>query len=274
MTGSVSLTSSARANLLSLQETTRLLDRTQLRLATGKKVNSAIDNATAFYSSEGFLQRASDFGRIKESLSTAIQNLKQTSNALDAITKVVQQAQGLSIAALQTNDTTVRLSLATQFNGLLTQINNLVADASFNGTNLLTGTGSLALNFNETAGAELTITSLDTTASSATGLNIQLAVVGWVGATQINTSATDLQNALNTLRGRASTFGSNSTIIQTRLDFTEELQNVLSTASDNLVLADTNEEGAALQALQARLQLGVVSLGISGEQAQAILRLF
>lgn len=274
MSGSVSLSASARANLLSLQETTRLLDRTQGRLATGKKVNSAIDNATAFYSSQGFLQRASDFGRVKDSLATAIQALRQTSNAIDAITKVVNQAQGLSIAALQTNDTTVRLQFATQFNALLTQINNLVADATFNGTNLLTGTGNLSINFNENSAVELTIASINTTASAAAGLNILLAAAGWAGATQINTSQADLETALNTLRGRAATFGNNATIIQTRLEFTEELMNVLSIASDNLVLADTNEEGANLQALQARIQLGVVSLGISGEQAQSILRLF
>ncbi|MGE0109417.1 MAG: flagellin [Bdellovibrionales bacterium] len=83
-----------------------------------------------------------------------------------------------------------------------------------------------------------------------------------------------LTGALTSLRSAASSLGNNNTLVQTRIDFTESMISTLSTASDNLTLADTNEEGANLQALQAQSQLGIVALGISGEQAQAILRLF
>lgn len=272
-TESVQLTASARANLLSLKQTSELLSRTQGRLASGKKVNTAIDNAAAFFASQGFLQRASDFGRIKESMGTAIQTLQAASNAVDAITKVVNQAQGLVAAAQQSTDATVRSNYATQFNALLTQVNNLVADATFNGTNLLSGTGSLAVNFNESAAIELTITSLNTTAAAG-GLNIAVATGGWASSTQIDAAGTDLVAALNTLRSNAATFGNNSTIISTRQSFTDGLVSALQVASDNLVLADVNEEGANLQSLQAAQQLGVISLGISGQQSQAILRLF
>ncbi len=269
----ISLSASARSNLLSLQSTTQLLDRTQQRLSSGKKVNSAVDNAPSYFSSQAFLNRANDLSNIKDGLSTALQTVKAASNAIDAITKVVQQAQGLTIAAQQSNDSTQRAGLAAQFNSLLVQINGLVNDATFNGTNLLKSTSSLAVNFNETAGAELTIAGVDLSAAS-TGLNIPVATSSWVGATQINAAASQLTRALSSLRTNAANFGTNSTIIQTRQSFTDELINVLSTASDNLILADTNEEGANLQALQARLQLGVTSLGISGQQAQAILKLF
>lgn len=269
----ISLTASARSNLLSLQQTSTLLDQTQNRLSTGKKVNGAADGATAFFASQGFLSRASDFSAIKDSLGTALQTIKAASNAIDAITKTVQQAQGIATSALQSSDSTTRSALATQFNGLLTQINSLVADATFNGTNLLTQAGSLAVNFNESSAAELTVAgqALD---SGSGGLNVAAATAAWAGNAQIATSSASLATALTTLRAAASSFGTNSTIIQTRQDFTSGLVNTLQVASDNLVLADTNEEGANLQALQARLQLGVVSLGISGQQTQAILRLF
>jgi flagellin len=115
----VPLTSATRSNLTSLTATTQLLSRTQLRLATGKKVNTAADNATAFFASAGFLNRAEDFNRVKDSLSTAISTLNAASNAIDAITKVVNQAQGLVTTALQSSDTTVRSGLATQFNGVV-----------------------------------------------------------------------------------------------------------------------------------------------------------
>ena len=84
----------------------------------------------------------------------------------------------------------------------------------------------------------------------------------------------ELNAALTTLRSASSSLGNNNTLVQTRSDFTNRLISTLQTASDSLVLADTNEEGANLQSLQARSQLGIVALGISGQQAQAILKLF
>jgi flagellin len=274
MADSITLSASARSNLLALSNVSDLLGRTQNRLATGKKVNTAADNASAFFSSQGFLQRASDFSSVKESLGTALQTLNAASNAIDAITKVVQQAQGLTVQAQNSTDSAVRTSYASQFNSLLTQINSIVADATFNGVNLL-GSGSLSVNFNESTAIELTVNAVNTYIGAG-GLNITGAVGNWATGTaaQLNGAISDLSTALNTLRSTASTLGSNSTLIQTRQDFTATLVDTLQTASDNLVLADENEEGANLQALQARLQLGVVSLGISGQQLQAILRLF
>jgi len=269
--GNISLTASARANLLSLQQTSNLLDQTQNRLSTGKRVNSASDNATAYFASQGFLNNAADFSDIKNSLGTALQTIKAASNAIDAITSVVKQAQGLATSALQSTDSTVRAGLAAQFNGLLTQINGLVTDATFNGTNLLQSGNTLSINFDAAGTTSLSVSGV---ALNSTGLSLVAATNAWAGATQINASSTLLQAALTTLQTNAATFGTNSTIIQTREDYTGNLIDTLQTASDNLVLADTNEEGANLQALQARLQLGVTALGISGQQTQAILKLF
>ena len=268
----VTLSASSRSNLLALNNVSDLLNRTQGRLATGKKVNTAADNATAFFSSQGFLQRASDFTSVKEGLGTALQTLNAASNAIDAIAKVVQQAQGITTSAANTTDATQLTSYASQFNSLLTQINNLVSDAVFNGVNLLS-TGTLSVNFDEDTTAELSVSAVNTFVGAG-GLNISAAIGAFTNSTQISGAVSDLASALTTLRSTASTLGTNSTLISTRQEFTEVLVNTLQNASDNLVLADENEEGANLQALQARLQLGVVSLGISGQQLQAILRLF
>lgn len=268
----ITLSASARSNLLALGNVSDLLGRTQNRLATGKKVNTAIDNASAFFSSQGFLQRADDFTRVKEGLGTALQTLTAVSNAIDAISRVVQQAQGLTVQASNTTSASERTAFASQFNSLLSQINNIVADATFNGVNLL-ASGSLGVNFDADTTAELTVSAVNTYIGAG-GLNISVASQGFSGTAQIDAAVADLSAALSTLRTTAAGFGNNSTLIQTRQAFTEGLVNTLQIASDNLVLADENEEGANLQALQARLQLGVVSLGISGQQLQAILRLF
>lgn len=268
----VSLNASARANLSALQDTARLLGTTQQRLSTGKSVNSASDNATAFFASQGFLQRANDLSNLKNNLATAQTTVASVQDSLTNVTVLVNQLQGITTQALGTTDTTTRLGLASQFNSLLTQLDLLVNDATFNGTNLLnSASNQLVVYFNETNTTALTISGVDVTFS---GLGLAAADGGFATDVNINTASSLLLTALSTLRTDAASFGGNATLIQTRQDFTSNLIRNLQSASDNLVLADTNEEGANLQALQAQNQLGIVSLGISGQLSQAILRLF
>ncbi len=270
--GDISLTSSARQNLLSLQSTSKLLGQTQARLASGKKVNSSLDNASAFFAAKGFINSANDLASLKDNMSIAVQTVKSASDAIESITDVVAQMQGITNSALQTTDSATLTDLATQFNALRTQINGLVTDSIFNGTNLLNSTSTtLQVFFNATNTTSLTISSVNVT---AVGLGVDLAENGWASAADVRLSQSLLQTALSTLRSEASTFGNNNTVLATRQEFTSNLITTLQTASDNLVLADTNEEGANLQSLQAASQLGVIALGISGQQAQSILRLF
>ncbi len=270
--GDVSLTASARANLLALQNTSSLLSKTQERLATGKKVNSSLDNAAAYFASQGFLNSANDLANLKDNMSTAIQTVKSATDAINSIQDVISQMQGLTNSALQTTDETTLASYASQFNALRTQLDYLVQDSVFNGTNLLNSTTTtLQVFFNADNTTSLTISAVNNTSA---GLGIAAAGNEWASTTNVKTSQSLLQTALATLRSTASSLGNNNTILNTRLDFTSTLVTTLQTASDNLVLADTNEEGANMQALQAQSQLGVIALGISGEQAQAILRLF
>lgn len=271
----VSLSAGARSNLLSLQQTASLLNTTQTRLSTGKRVASALDGATAYFASVGFLNRASDLSNIKDGLSNALQTVKSASITIDSITKIVQQAQGLTTSALQTTDVDVRSGLAVQFNDLLVQVNSLVNDAVFNGTNLIGNVGiSLVVYFNESNTSKLTITSTNLSIDTAAGLSVGVASAGFISDSNVNTAVSQLATALTKLRTTSSGFGNNTTVITTRQDFTTNLINTLQQASDNLTLADTNEEGANLQALQARNSLGITSLGISGQLQQAILKLF
>ena len=85
---------------------------------------------------------------------------------------------------------------------------------------------------------------------------------------------TNLDGALSDLRSQAAKFGSNLTTVQTRQDFTKNMVNTLQTGADALVLADTNEEGANLLALQTRQQLSTTALSLSAQADQAVLRLF
>jgi flagellin len=76
------------------------------------------------------------------------------------------------------------------------------------------------------------------------------------------------------VRTQSETFGTNAATIQTRADFTTNLVNTLQTGSDNLVLADQNQESANLLTLQTRQQLSISALSISNQAQQAVLKLF
>ena len=99
-------------------------------------------------------------------------------------------------------------------------------------------------------------------------------VSDWSTTDLIDTTITEVENAINKLRDMASVFGNNYSIVQNREDFTDSLVNVLTEGSDKLVLADMNEESANMLALQTRQQLAINSLSLASQAAQSVLKLF
>jgi len=274
MADKIALSAGVRNNLLTLQRTSSSIGSTQTRLSSGLKINSALDGASAFFTSIGLNNRASDLSTLKSDIDLSVSTIESAINGIDAITELVQQAKGLANQAKATGDTNERSTLAVQFNALLTQIDGLANDSSFNGTNLLQATpDNLAVSFNEDNTSNLTITGLDSTTAS-TGLNIDAANNAFGGDAQINTALTALNSALTELRTNAATLGSNSSVLQTRLNFTSDIVNTLETGAGKLTLADLNEESANLLALQTRQQLGINSLSLAAQSERSILALF
>ena len=270
----VNLTEAIRGNLLTLQRSARAIDQTQTRLSTGLAVNSALDDASAFFTARALNNRASDLQSLKSNTDLAISTVQAALDGIDSITDLVQQAKGLASNAKATGNTNERSTLAVQFNELLSQIDSLANDATFNGINLLQASpDNLDVVFNEDNTSNLTITGLDATTAS-TGINIAVAANNFGLNANIDTALTAISSALTTLRGNAATLGSNSTILKTRLNFTENLTNTLESGAGKLTLADLNEESANLLALQTRQQLGLNSLALAAQSERAILSLF
>jgi flagellin-like hook-associated protein FlgL len=254
-----------------LQQTSEFITQTQNRLATGKRVNSALDNPVNFFTAQSLTVRANDLNALLDNMSTAINTIQAANNGLTAITKLIQSAQSLSVQAQQTTDTTVRLSLSTQFTGLLSQIDQLASDAGLNGINLLNG-DNLTVKLNESNTSTVTITGVNDTANGA--LSISAAANNWTSTTDINIAATELSAALVTVRSQAQALSSNLQTVQVRQDFTKAMINTLNTGADGLTLADSNEEGANLLALQTRQQLSSTALSLAAQADQNVLRLF
>jgi len=293
----VTLSTSTRTNLLSLQRTSGLIGRTQERLASGQKVNSAIDDALAFFKARNLNARAGDLASIKDSIAGGISVIRAAIQGLETIEATLKQAKALAQSAVASPESATRAKLASQFNELRSQVDNIAEDASFNGINLLknttngfqAGADQLTVKFNErtttAAVNQLVVSGLNTadfaqiTARSAvaTGTAGDTTVWGQTGTaaiTAINSAIRAIDSALVSVRQVAQTFGTNSSLLEIRRQFTENLINTLKAGASELVNADLNEESANLLSLQTRQQLGTISLSIAQQSEQSVLRLF
>lgn len=393
----ITLSKSVRSNLLNLQQTASLMGKTQERLATGNKVNTALDNPTNFFTAASLKSRSSDLNLLMDSVGNAVQTIAAADKGISAITKLVESAQSTARQALQTaekivttpanagtggsaavahapvdgtgftaanvtastftingetvtttanmtvdalkdaiNTTTTasgvtasvvsgeirltasttgtanadgnitiagtvtgtglatganagtpavaptgvvaevsttnpkRAELVTQYNDLLTQIDQLAKDSGFNGVNLLAG-DKLQVTFNEDGSSKLDVTGKNIN-SSGLGLTAE-ATTAFDTNTGINATLAKLKSGIEELRTQSSKFGSNLSVVQTRQDFTKNMINVLETGAGNLTLADTNEEAANLLALQTRQSLSTTSLSMASQGDQNVLQL-
>ncbi len=111
----ISLTSGMRNNLVQLQSTVTLLDRTQARLASGKKVNTPLDNPINYFAAQGHLTRASDIAQYKDGMSEGIQTITAANAGITGIQGLIEAARSLGQSALASNPNQLGFSVTTAF---------------------------------------------------------------------------------------------------------------------------------------------------------------
>jgi flagellin len=373
----IQLSTSVRSSLLTLQQTTSMMATSQTRLATGKKVNSAMDNPYNYFVASGFQTRAGDLSALLDQMSNATKTLEAADAGLTSIKGLVETARGVANSALASDVTTSkttgtvsglsgtsaftttaaktvlvgdgtgvtatytttasttvqnlldsvnntanlkvkaqltgdgriqlqatgtntitiggtivagellqfglaagtsvagtlntnRTALQVQYDNIRTQITSLATDTMFNGQALLNGDG-LSVKFNETGTSSLTITGVSSTSA---GLGMLAATNSFQTDKDVNDALTQIQAALNTLKTQASILSPHMGVIKNREDFNKSLINTLKSGADALVVADSNEEGANLLAMQTRTSLASTALSIAVQNEQSVLRLF
>ena len=373
----ITLTAGIRNNLLSLQQTSRDLTTTQEHLATGKKVNSAADNPSAYFTSQNLTNSANSLSSLLDQIGQGLQTIDAATNGLQGITSLLQQAlstvqqaqsapfstaaattgtvnlatagapsaaagnlllsvgtstatiaitSGEALSAIEsainsastttldgavsasdngsgdlvlsststaftvgsnatstglgigtgaiTGTSTTRTSLQTNYNTLLTQINQLAADSGYNGVNLIGG-NNLQINFNETATSSLTINGVNYNAAGLGLSSVSGASTGsFFDSSQLSNLVNGINNAIASVQTQTETFGTNSSTISTRQTFTTNMINTLQTGASNLVAADQNQESANLLTEQTQQQLEISALSIANQARQSVLKLF
>ena len=122
----ISLTSGMRNNLLPFRTQLLLLDRTQNRLSTGKKVNSALDNPINYFAAQSHLSRASDISAYKDSMAEAIQTIQSANNGITSIKSLIETARGLGQAALNASANSVGFTLTAMASGNVVTVGGVI----------------------------------------------------------------------------------------------------------------------------------------------------
>ena len=183
----ISLTASMRSNLLSLQQTQSLMDTTQERLSTGKKVNSAIDNPSSYYTAQSLTNRASDLSSLLDSMGQAVQTIQAANEGIEAITEFASQAKAIATSANDTSEADSVENYMKQFDEILKQIDGIAKDSGYKGVNLLDGEDQeLKVVFNEDRSSSLTVKGDD---ASSAGLGLEASDGKW--ATKTPKTATE-----------------------------------------------------------------------------------
>jgi len=217
------LSASVRQNLLSLQSTADLLSTTQTRLATGKKVNSALDNPTNFFTAAGLDSRASDINNLLDSIGNGVQVLQAANTGITSLQKLVDSAKSIANQALQVPTgystkseasatitgataanllgTTTTTYAAGTFTGSVVQNDKTVA-ANITGATILGGTsGASSDNLGTAAalnGKTLTINGKTLTFSSSASTDADLSNGGTISTTG---TVQDVLDAINSIAG-------------------------------------------------------------------------
>ncbi len=372
----ITLSSGIRQNLLSLQQTSADLTTTQEALATGKSVNSAADNPSAYFTSQNLTNAANSLSSLLDQIGQGLQTIDAATNGLQGITSLLQQAlstvqqaqsdpfstaaattgsvnlstgapsasagnlllsvgsttatiaitSGEALSAIESainsaststldgavsasdngsgdlvlsststtftiasnatstglglttgavaGTSTTRTSLQTNYNTLLTQINQLAGDSGYNGVNLIGG-NNLQINFNETATSSLTIDGVNFNSAGLGLSSISGSGTGsFFDSSTLASLVTSLNTAISNVQSQTETFGTNSSTISTRQTFTTNMINTLQTGASNLVAADQNQESADLLTEQTQQQLEISALSIANQANQSVLKLF
>ena len=267
----ISLNSGIRSNLLALQNTQTLMGRTQSRLGTGKKVNSAIDNPTNYFTSVSLKNRADDLTARLDGIAKGIQTVNAANTGITGITSLLKQMSGIVSDAQGTTNTSDRLTLMSRFNVVLQQVTDMSVDSGYDGVNLLQG-GNLTVQFSAIAG-DATLGLQGFTATGSGDLGVATEDANFTDITHLTAVVTALENAEVVLRNQARALSANLGVLTSRQDFTKNLVTTLTTGADNLTNADTNEEAANMLALQTQQSLGVNALSLASQSAQSVLKL-
>lgn len=267
---SVNTNIGAMVALQNLNSTNKALQRTQLNITTGLKVNGPKDDASSFAIAQGMRGDIAGMESVKVALATGDSIVGVAITAGQSIADLLTQMKAKIVQANQAGlDSTSRSALHNDFDALRSQLTTIVASAEFNGSNLIKSGASALTVLSTVDGSTITVGAqvMDTTTLTIHTANLTSSASAAIALTAIDTAITLVSSKLANL-------GSSAKRIEVQSEFTTKLIDILKEGVGNLVDADLAEESAKLQGLQIKQQLGVQALAIANSGPQSIVALF
>jgi flagellin len=271
---SVNTNKGAMIALQTLTSTDRDMAVTQNRVSTGYKVANAKDNGAIWAIANKMKSDVGSYDRVIEANDKAQALVDTALAAGESIMELLNEMKGKALAGSQAGlSASAQSALNADFTQLRDQITSVIANASFDGANMVGATPSNATSLGDAAGGNtISVAGVDL---SLAGAVVTVAVAESVSsAANAATALTNVNASITNLGTQLSTWGAGSKRLGAHKAFVTKLQDALNAGIGSMVDADLSKESAKLQALQVKGQLGVQALSIANQSAQTALSLF
>lgn len=306
MADNVTLPLAMRSSLLSLKDISNQMSKVQEMLSTGKEVNSAIDDASSYYTAQSLTHAAADLNALLDAMGQGIQTIQAANVGMETQAELIAQASGLATKAVEIfaledeknidkrnlpemppfvpsqnlrmneplapeNDITEE-NLTEEQKDYMASINQTLAeiDDVVNDASYkginLLKENTLSIKFSNNPGSLLMIKGVNSTLE---GLGLKEA--NWLTMQDVQKTMEELTDATNKLRTQMSQIGNYYAIVTNRETFTQNLINILEEGADKLTLADMNEVSAKYLSLQTAQRLAINSLSLAAQSARSVL---
>ena len=270
MVNSINTNTGAAIGLQKLSANREALNKTQIHISTGKKINSPKDDASTLAIAQQLMATFEGTGAVREGLSRASATLDVAVAAGESTADLLIEMKGIAVQANQEGlDQSSRDALDAHFNSLRDQITTINDSASFAGTNLIAAGAPDQNVLSDDNGGRIAVAAQDL---SAGGLGITGLSLNTAG--NASTALGALDTAITGASSKLASLGSSSKRLETHDELLGKQNDTLRAGIGNLVDADMAAESAALQSGRIKESLGITSLGIANAAPARILSLF
>jgi flagellin len=271
ISNSVNTNVGAMLALSSLRTTQTFLDAASKQVQTGYRVADAADDASTFSVAQGIRGNLQAFQAVQGSLANGVGLGTVTQAALTNISNLIGNLQAkITQLADGSIGNSQRTIYAADFSAMTNQISNFIAQANYNGVNLLSNNSAAKTFLSDTSASTLTVTSGSTVHTAFSAFTAS-SVSSVTAATAALTSLTTFGNTVAAVLG---TNAADTRSLQLQSNFVNAVVDATTTGLGAIVDADIGKASASVQALQVRQQLGIQSLSIANQQPSVLLGLF
>ena len=261
--------------LQNLNQTNKDLQQVQQRINTGLAISSAKDNGGVFAIAQSMRADVAGYKAVGQSLDLAQSTVDVALAAGEAISDLLVEMKEKALAGADSSlDTASRNALNEDFKALRDQIGTIVANAEFNGTNLINGTQTGGISALANADGSNTL-DVGQEVMSLGGTNVTVAATAsFDTAAAASGLVATIETSLDNLNTALAKLGTGSKSLEVHKTFVGKLSDSLEKGIGNLVDADLAKESARLQSLQVKQQLGTQALSIANSAPSNILGYF